>query len=151
SSCERNPYKRKASSRTCVCTRSRVSAPAPGSFAKVEMGIVTSYPTPPTSRITWLGCFSTRVPRSSAIIGCRLYTRTTASRVDACTLQIVHGETALLRRSGSQRACGTGGRRRPSPHPRTARGGRTEIRNFGQLPRLARRDRDRAKKFGHVL
>src|ERR1700691_4872728 len=30
--------------------------------------MVTSYPTPPTSRIAWFGCFSTSVPRSSAII-----------------------------------------------------------------------------------
>src|SRR5205814_1042349 len=48
--------------------RSRTSAPGSGRPVKVEIGMVTSYPTPPVSTIAWLGCFSISAPRSKAII-----------------------------------------------------------------------------------
>src|ERR1700681_2859068 len=48
--------------------RSRTSVPGSGKCVKVETGMVTSYPTPPASTMAWLGCFSSKTPRSRAII-----------------------------------------------------------------------------------
>src|SRR5215472_1254497 len=48
--------------------RSLTSAPASGNRVNVEIGTVTSYPTPPASTMAWFGCFSSRTPRNSAII-----------------------------------------------------------------------------------
>ncbi len=65
----KKPNSAMVSSRTCVYTRRRTSAPTSGSAENVEMGTVTSYPTPPVSTITWFGCFSSKVPFKWAIIG----------------------------------------------------------------------------------
>src|SRR3954469_3825576 len=63
-----NPYSTWASSRIARCVRIVSSLPGCGSLSNDDSGMRTSYPTPFTSMITWVGTASTNFPRKKVII-----------------------------------------------------------------------------------